>query len=90
MCNLLLAQYNYMHYACDIGGHLGRDKTLEKVCSRFYWGKGMTEEIIEYVRSCDVCQRVNDVFRKPATELHPIPVKSEVWTQVCKCSCSCT
>ena len=30
MCNLLLAEYNYMHYACDIGGHLGRDKTLGK------------------------------------------------------------
>ena len=30
MCILLLAQYNYMDYACDIGRHLGRDKTLGK------------------------------------------------------------
>ena len=43
----------------------------------------MTMEIKEYVRKCDVCQRVNDVFQKPSTELHPIPVKPEVWHQVC-------
>ena len=30
---------------------LGRDKTIEKVCSRFYWGKNMTEEIKHFCSS---------------------------------------
>ena len=64
------------------GGHFGRDKTIEKVCSRVYLGKNMTAEVKEYVRTCDVCQRVNDKFQKPPAELHPIPVSPEVWKQV--------
>ena len=27
-----------------LGGHLGGDKTVEKICSRFHWKK-MTEDI---------------------------------------------
>ena len=64
------------------GGHLGRDKTIEKICSRFYWGRGMAEEIKEFVRACDKCQQVNDKFHKPSAVLHPIPVTPEVWNQV--------
>ena len=66
----------------DAGGHFGRDKTIEKVCSRVYWGKCMHAEIADFVKRCDVCQRVNDRFCKPPTELHPIPVSPEVWKQV--------
>ena len=47
------------------GGHFGREKTIEKVCSRVYCGKNMTAEVKEYVRTCDMCQRVNDKFQKP-------------------------
>ena len=34
------------------GGHFGRDKTVQKICSRFYW-KNMTEEIRSYVLTCE-------------------------------------
>ena len=37
------------------GGHFGRDKTLEKICSRFHW-RNMVEEIQE---KCPQCQRMN-------------------------------
>ena len=63
-------------------GHLGRDKTIEKVCSRMYWGKNMSAEIKDYVKTCDVCQRVNDKFQSPPTELHPVSMSPEVWKQV--------
>lgn len=65
------------------GGHFGRDKTIEKVCSRFYWGKGMCGEIQDLLRTCDTCQRVNNKFKKaPQEQLHPIPISPEVWEQV--------
>ena len=84
--NVSLSQIRYILNAWYIdtfaGGHLGRDKTLEKICSRFYLGRGMAEEIKEFVRTCDKCQRVNDKFHKPTAVLHPIPVTPEVWNQV--------
>ena len=46
----------------------------------------MTEEIKQFVHVCDTCQRVNDKFHKPTAVLHPIPVMSEVWNQVCNIS----
>lgn len=71
-----------MYDMINVGGHLGRDKTIEKVCSRFYWGLGMHNEISTYVKCCEVCQRNNDVFQKPHSILHPIPIPSESWNQV--------
>ena len=40
------------------GGHFGRDKTLAKISERFYW-LGMVEDIKEFCKSCDKCQRAN-------------------------------
>ena len=51
------------HFILFLGGHLGRDKTVEKICMRFHWKK-MTEDIREYVQSCEKCQRMNTKFVK--------------------------
>ena len=46
----------------------------------------MVNDIRDFVKTCDVCQRNNDVkFIKADTALHPIPVKSKVWYQVHNC-----
>ena len=37
------------------GGHFGRDKILEKICSRFHW-RNMVEEIQEYMKMCPQCR----------------------------------
>lgn len=60
---------------------MGRDKTLSKICSRFYW-KGMCDDIKEYIKQCDKCQRMNCKFQKSNAELHSVPVKPQVWSQV--------
>ena len=44
--------------ALFIGGHLGRDKTREKVSSRFFW-KTLMKDVDEFVKTCDVCQSTN-------------------------------
>ena len=64
------------------GGHLGRDKTYEKVASLFYWSS-VNDDVRLHI---DVCQRTNDVkFVKHSATLHPIPVKPKVWNQVIFC-----
>ena len=39
-----------------IAGHCGTYKTIGRIRANFYWPK-MDENITEYLRSCDVCQR---------------------------------
>ena len=65
-----------------LGGHLGRDKTYNKVADRYHW-KCMYKDIEAYIRTCEVCQKTNYVkFMKATASLHPIPVPQEVWKQV--------
>ncbi|KAL5491158.1 hypothetical protein EMCRGX_G016393 [Ephydatia muelleri] len=63
------------------GGHFGRDKTLQKICSRFYWHV-ITKHIKEHVDTCEQCQKANPKMIKETAVLHPIPVKTEVWYQI--------
>ena len=44
----------------------------------------MTRDVKAFVKTCDKCQRVNDKFTKPSTQLHQIPVELEMWQQVYK------
>jgi len=45
----------FAYHDDPVAGHLGRQRTLERIRSRFYWS-GMTSEIIQYVSSCLDCQ----------------------------------
>ena len=81
-----LVYYLYNHHCLHIGGHFGRDKTVEKISSRFYWPQ-MTNDVRVMVQRCDVCQRKNDAkFCKETAPLHPIPVSAEVWKMVSCCA----
>ena len=42
----------------------------------------MNNDIRSFVEKCDKCQRASPKFMKSAVQLHPIPVKSQVWHQV--------
>ena len=63
------------------GGHFGRDKTLQKVCSRFFW-HSVHADVRSYVRSCDKCQRTNAVLKKQPGQLHPISIHPQVCKRV--------
>ena len=41
-------------------------------------------DVQQYCQQCRTCQETNDAkFQKVTAPLHPIPVKSKVWNQVC-------
>ena len=54
------------------GAHLGIDAVFEKVKERYYWPQ-MFEDVRNYVRTCDVCQRRGPPERKEP--LVPLAVK---------------
>ncbi|KAL5509260.1 hypothetical protein EMCRGX_G004598 [Ephydatia muelleri] len=63
------------------GNHLGRDKTIQKISSRFFW-KNINEDIRIFVQRCEKCQRTNAKFSKSNAKLHPIVPMPNVWHQV--------
>lgn len=38
-------------------GHLGRNKTMERVQERFYW-PGWVQDVEHYVTTCTICQEI--------------------------------
>ena len=39
------------------GCHFGRDKTRDKIASRYFW-HGQYEDVDKYIKTCDKCQKV--------------------------------
>jgi hypothetical protein len=64
-----------------LGGHLGKEKTIEQVKRRFYW-PGMDATIQRYVTSCDACQRNKPSQQSPMGLLKPLPIPTRPWQQV--------
>ena len=64
-----------------VGSHLGRDKTIQKISSRFFW-KNINEDIRIFVQHCEKCQRTNAKFSKSNAKLHPIVPMPNAWHQV--------
>ena len=57
----------------QLAGHMGIDNTYQRLSDKYYW-KEMYEDIREYVRTCDTCQkRRRD---KDIDKLQPIPPTS--------------
>lgn len=72
-----------LHECHDVptAGHLGKDKTLEQVKRRFYW-PGMDNDVLQYVRTCDACQRNKPSQQVTAGLLQPLPIPDHPWQQV--------
>src|ERR1044071_5327925 len=62
----------YLGYNDPIAGHLRSEKCYNKLKEKYYW-KQMKEDIEQYIKSCDQCQRRGKSQGK--NELHSIKVK---------------
>ena len=64
-----------------MSGHRGRDSTYQKVSERFYW-HGMVDDVKNYIRTCQKCQKQGKIIKKISPELQSIHVDSNVMQQV--------
>ena len=56
-----------------LAGHLGRDKTADRLLYRFYWPT-LYKDVGEYCRQCEVCHKTRS--RKPRrAPLIPLPIR---------------
>jgi len=65
----------------NIAGHFGTYKTIGRVRPNFYWPT-MDENISEYVRSRDVCQRNKVIRHKKFGLLQLLEVPMRPWTAI--------
>ena len=60
--------------ARNTAGHLGINKTCEKITSHIYW-PGIKSDVIDYIKGCERCQQVNRyALQKSSLELYNVPI----------------
>ena len=65
----------HLTHTIPLAGHLGRDKTAQRILRRFYWPT-MYRDMAEYCRSCGECQKVGHQ-RVQRALLIPLPIVGE-------------
>ena len=77
----LKQQLLHDYHDAPISGHLGRDKTLERIRRSYYW-PGMKRDVEEYVSTCERCQRNKGSNQKPQGLLQPLPIPTRKWEHI--------
>ena len=66
-----------MAHESAMAGHLGVNKTYQRILTHFYWPK-LRQDVVKFCRSCHVCQLVGKPNQKiPSAPLIPIPAFEE-------------
>ncbi|KAI5620496.1 hypothetical protein C0J50_19963 [Silurus asotus] len=62
-----------MAHSLPLGGHLGVNKTVNKIMKQFFW-PGLRKDVANFCRTCHTCQVVGKhQFNPPVAPLKPIP-----------------
>jgi integrase-like protein len=77
----LRAQILHDHHDAPIAGHQGIERTYASIHRLFYWPR-MNNDVRDYVKSCDSCQRIKASQQAPAGLLQPLPIPKQPWDQV--------
>ncbi|CUA70761.1 Transposon Tf2-11 polyprotein [Rhizoctonia solani] len=69
-----------LHHDAPHAGHPGEQRTLKLVSRKYYW-PGMRARILDYVRSCETCQR-NRLPKKGIIPRKPLEVPNHRWEHI--------
>ena len=70
----------YIAHDIPAAGHLGVAKTKARLQRHFYW-PGISSDVKEFCRTCNVCQRLGKGISPSVAPLHSLPVVSEPFCQ---------
>lgn len=68
-------------HASAVGGHSGTLATYHRIKKFFYW-KGLKQDVIDYVKQCSICQHAKTEKTHPAGLLQPLPIPTAMWTDI--------
>ncbi|UYV80142.1 K02A2.6-like, partial [Cordylochernes scorpioides] len=74
--DILKEHHNHM-----ICGHLGVTRTMHRLKDKYFWSS-MLKDVVEYVRTCHLCQSRIGSNQLPAGLLHPIPAANYPFERV--------
>ncbi|UYV70128.1 K02A2.6-like, partial [Cordylochernes scorpioides] len=74
--DILKEHHNHM-----ICGHLGVTRTMHRLKDKYFW-PSMLKDVVEYVRTCHLCQSRKGSNQLPAGLLHPIPASNYPFERV--------
>ncbi|KAL4388984.1 hypothetical protein GQ457_09G026490 [Hibiscus cannabinus] len=75
--SLLLREF----HCSRLGGHAGISRTHHRLSANFFWS-GMRKDVREFVRTCQVCQRMKTESVAPAGLLQPLPILQQVFEDI--------
>ena len=64
-----------------LAGHFGHRKTDLRLREHFF-GPSVTEDVRNFCRSCDVCQKMGSKVRVSKVPLEPMPIVTEPFSRV--------
>lgn len=67
--------------ASALSSHHGRDATQRLVKKRYYW-PSISNDIRNYIKKCDACQKINPATLKVIPDLQSVPVPKQVFKQI--------
>ena len=71
-----------MAHETPLDGHLGVNKTYQKILNHFYWSSLKTD-VAEFFRSCNICQIVGKPNQSiPKAPLQPMPAIEEPFRRI--------
>lgn len=79
-CSLRTKLLEQAHDA-PASGHLGRDKTSERLSRYFYWPR-LWEDVAEFVKTCETCQAVKPSNQKKIGLLYPLEAPMGPWESI--------
>ncbi|GEM09647.1 hypothetical protein Rt10032_c08g3664 [Rhodotorula toruloides] len=62
----------FLQHGHEVLGHAGAKATHEWMKPRFFWGK-MSEDVVEYCKTCRTCQQSKPSTQLPHGKLHTVP-----------------
>ena len=64
-----------------LGGHSGYLKSFHRLKKDFYW-TGIGKDLKQYIKECDVCQRLKNETCLPAGLLQPLVIPNRPWLDI--------
>ena len=65
----------------SLGGHSGQNACLQRIKTVFYW-PGMKQDVVEWIRTCEVCQKYKSEHNSYPGLLQPLPIPTAVWKDI--------
>lgn len=64
-----------------VRGHSGFFRTFKRIAALVYW-EGMRQDILQFVSACETCQQNKYQALSPAGLLQPLPIPTQVWSDI--------